>query len=357
MSSNSREQLLGYLLGALERTELEQIEQQLISSPELAEELNRLRDRLEPMGLCDSPDYHEPPVDLTARTLDFVLATPVDEVSPLVAMQQARLASLATADPITATQPIHLSEVSPASLSGRSWYSLPDVLVGITVSVAAMVLFFPAIAHSRFQADLAVCQNHLRQLGFALHDYSELNAKHQFPEIQPTGNRAAAGIYGPILASRDLILDSRLLLCPSSRLVEDIENFEVPALEQVDRATGTSLVAYKQTMGGSFGYAMGHFANGKLVAPANSRRPNYALLGDAPCDSQPGRRSSNHGGRGQNVLYEDGHIAFISCHDCDSLPDDPFHNRNGAVAAGVDLNDSVLGRSFDPPLPINLVSE
>ncbi|ADB16999.1 hypothetical protein Psta_2329 [Pirellula staleyi DSM 6068] len=350
--STSREHLLGYLLGALERTEIEQVEQQLAADPRLAEELMRLRDKLDIVGLCDAPLYHEPPADLASRTLDFVLATPVEEVSPLVSVAQARLATAVDFQ----DQP-HLSEISPASYSSRTWYSLSDVLMGISVSVAALVLFFPAIAHSRFQSELAVCQNHLRQLGFALQEYSDHDPDHRFPQISQTGNRSSPGIYGPMLVSSELVSDPRLLLCPSSKLANDVSSFAIPTLDEIDRADKSSLQKLRERMGGSFGYAMGHLMNGSLFAPANARRTNYALLGDAPCDSQPGRRSSNHGGRGQNVLYEDGHIAFISCHDCDSLPDDPFHNHQGAVAAGTDPNDSVLGHGFDSPIPITLVGQ
>jgi hypothetical protein len=76
------------------------------------------------------------------------------------------------------------------------------------------------------------------------------------------------------------------------------------------------------------------------------------LVGDAPSNSLPRRVSSNHQGRGQNVLYEDGRVHFLPELPSARIFDDPYHNRDGWVAAGVDLNDAVLGASADHPLPV-----
>ena len=66
----------------------------------------------------------------------------------------------------------------------------------------------------------------------------------------------------------------------------------------------------------------------------------------------PGRQSANHGGRGQNVLFEDGSIRFIRhVPDPPHLPDDPFHNLDGEVAAGRAFDDAVIGASSDRPIP------
>jgi hypothetical protein len=62
--------------------------------------------------------------------------------------------------------------------------------------------------------------------------------------------------------------------------------------------------------------------------------------------------SANHHPRGQNVLYEDGHVQFLCLALVDGAIDDPFHNREGWIAAGVDQEDTVLGVSWDPPLPV-----
>jgi hypothetical protein len=99
---------------------------------------------------------------------------------------------------------------------------------------------------------------------------------------------------------------------------------------------------------------MGYVTDGRLVRARDARRPNYVLVGDAPSDSRPRRVSANHNGRGQNVLYEDGHIQLLRELPSPRLLDDPYHNREGWVAAGVDPDDAVLGASADLPMPVRL---
>jgi hypothetical protein len=110
-------------------------------------------------------------------------------------------------------------------------------------------------------------------------------------------------------------------------------------------------------MGGDYGYNMGYTEGGDLMPPANAGRVTYVLLADAPSDGRPGRTTANHAGRGQNLLCEDGRVSWCPTIPSDRLGDDPFHNRNGEVAAGLDRNDAVLGASSDRPLPVRLIQE
>ena len=69
------------------------------------------------------------------------------------------------------------------------------------------------------------------------------------------------------------------------------------------------------------------------------------------------RNVGNHRGQGQNVVYEDGRVKFLPQLPSSQFLDDPYHNRDGWVAAGVDRDDAVLGASSDPPLPVTLIEE
>jgi hypothetical protein len=171
------------------------------------------------------------------------------------------------------------------------------------------------------------------------------------------GNRAAAGVYAPVLLAGQWVNDSRCFVCPASPLAGELDGWEIPSLDTLDHAVGATLAEYQKKMGGSFGYALGYAEAGEVRPPQDNRRPHYALLADAPCSNQPTRCSMNHLGRGQNVLYEDGHVAFLTCLPPSHLPDDPFHNRHGIVAAGVDKDDSVLGASSEKPMPLEWIGE
>jgi hypothetical protein len=227
------------------------------------------------------------------------------------------------------------------------------------VLIAGFALFFPALSHSRFQAQIAACQNRVRQLGLALHEYATLDEFRRFPSLEAEGNRNTAGIYAPTLVNQQLVLDPRMFACPSSDLPANMQNLHIPSWEQLDRATGEELAMYQQSMGGDFGYNMGYQQDGKLVPPRDARRSNYVLLTDKPSDSRPGRTTANHGGKGQNVLCEDGRVSWCPTVPMAHVTDDPFHNRQGQVGPGLDCDDAVVGASGDAPLrlPIRLIKE
>jgi hypothetical protein len=332
MSSPSREHLLGFLLKALAPEEHEQVEFELDQDPTLRAEMRRLEARLGEFGLGDEPQAFEPPLGLAAKTCQLIAA---HGAGPAI------------------TPAGTLVYREPQPLAKFTW---SDFVTMAAIVVAAAALFFPALSFSRFQAQIASCQNQLRLIGFGLHGYSDLQPDHSFPGPEAEGNRAVAGIVAPLLVSHQLA-DSRMFLCPASSVVRDGLEFRVPLPDELDQATEQELKTLRRTMAGDYGFHMGYVEGGKLLRTCNSRRRDFALAGDAPSDSQPRRVSGNHRGRGQNVLYEDGRVQFVPRLPGPGFLDDPYHNRDGWVAAGVDKNDAVLGASGDSPLPVALISD
>jgi len=328
MNHSSREHLLGYLLGALDGPEQEEIEAQLARDPALQAELDRLRSCIGQFGMDERPPHFEPPMGLAVRTC-------------LVVVQRAR-------------QPVR-----PASGWFGDWETARrttwfDLVATAAILLIAVSLFFPALAYSRFQSQIASCQNNLRRLGLALHDFQSRQPDQTFPGPDAEGNRAFAGVYAPVLVGNQLVDESDVFLCPSSQAARRRAEFAVPTLDEIDRAAGQRLATLQHVAGGDYGYNLGFTRDGRLMRPRYGGRNSYVLLSDAPSNLQPGRASANHGGRGQNVLYEDGHVQFISELPSPQLMDDPFHNREGWIAAGVDENDAVLGASADRPIPTPL---
>ncbi|HEV3344407.1 MAG TPA: hypothetical protein VG125_28785 [Pirellulales bacterium] len=310
-----RDQLLGYLLGALEPAEHEEVEARLLVDAELQEDLTILRSKLAVLDAEESGDC-EPPAGLAARTCNYVAARAV-------------------------ASPKHV----PAPVGG---WRIQDMVVGGGIFLAACLLIFPAIAHSLSSARITNCQNNLRAIGVALSQYSDYYGGF-FPLVPEQGPLAVAGMYGPMLTELRLVETPVVLVCPSSPLAEEREAFTVPALAKVMEIPAAELPLVQSRMGGSYGYTFGYNENGHYRGHRNLGRISFALMADSPGE-QRGDRSPNHGGAGQNVLFEDMHVAFLKhCRisDCD---DHIYINRDGYVGAGIGANDAVIGRSSDRPL-------
>lgn len=311
----TREHLLGYLLGALEDHEHQQVERQLEDDPGLQTELRRIEARLEFLGPAD--EHFAPPVGLAARTCQTV-------------------ASQTAGDP-------------PAPRQSRiSWgVSLVDVVVAAGVITAAALLFFPAILHSRYQSELAYCQDNLRQLAQSLSDYTMVSGG-TYPKVPSQGHRAVAGYYAPELIEAGYLTDGNRVVCPASELARE-GNFRVPTLEELDEAQGVELARLQSLVGGSYGFNLGYLKNGVHMAARHLGRPTFAIMADAPSEHLTGRMSTNHGGRGLNVLFDDLHIDYLCECKAKNCRDAFFVNRDNIVGAGVDENDAVVGASGTSP--------
>jgi hypothetical protein len=205
------------------------------------------------------------------------------------------------------------------------------------------------MARSRYLAQVTHCQENLRQLGFALARYSEQHDGF-FPVIPISGKRAVAGIYAPILYEAQYLDDPRTILCPGSALARQNADFRIPSLSELDQADGIQLRTLQRVVGGSYGYTLGNIGGQGYVTPRNRMRQYFALLADAPSLHLAGRQSGNHGGRGQNVLFEDLHVEFLQSPRNEALGDDLFRNRYGYVEAGLDEGDCVVVPSNVSPL-------
>lgn len=365
MTRLTREQLLGYLLGALECKECEEIEQALAQSPEWTAEFEKIRRSLDTVGLLDDPSQEDPPLCLAARTCEFVEqkaesysaeTVVLAALNPTTSTPRIDLpSSRQTASPLQPRSRVKLSPVSRGEAGGLSFRRL-DLLVAAAIVIVATALSFPAIFSNRLEANVTTCQNNLRQLGQGLQEYSELQPDGAFPHVPASGPRSFAGVFAPTLVSNQLISNTKSLFCPETLQGKSTATPVMPTLNEIDTADAAELPELRARMGDVFGFNLGYSRDLDVLPPRNSRRAEYALLGDAPNDSQPGRASANHGGRGQNMLFEDGRVKFVNLSNHErqqSALDDPYHNRLGQVAAGVDINDAVLGGGPDRPMPIS----
>ena len=321
MSCPSHEHLLGYVLGALEPREHEQLERELANDPELARQVEALIARLQPLECCRETDA--PPGDLARRTCAAVFAH-AEEFAVTPARRGVAAAMSA--------------EYGDAS----SRWSLSDLVVAAGIFLAAGMLFFPAIANSRYQAQLAQCQNNLRlygeasQRGQAVHPEMNLTNVAHLP-----GNRAAAGIQPVMLKQQGLLPRDNVVLCPGDSDAAEHGKWFMPSLEQIDAAQGEALSTLQRQAAGSMAFSLGH----RGVELADGPNSDYLVLAsDAPSGALPHLVSSHHDGKGQNVLFASGRTAYVCGCGTEACGDSLFWNRELKIEAGVDARDIVLAR-------------
>jgi len=325
MSDPVQEQLLGHLLGALDDDEQEAVEACLEDDAPMRQGRAALEKRLKRLESF-RPEY-DPPPGLAERTCELIAAYE----KPTAATSRRR--------------PMSPEVAPPAWISRVRW---SDVAIALGVFFAAAMLAIPAIQNSRFRSHISACQDNLRVLGRALTEYSEIHGGY-FPLVPSEGKTNNAGIYAPILVHNGLLSDDRRVLCPGSPLARDPDDYRIPKLEQVRLATGRELARMRELMGGSYGYGFGYMDRGVYRGTKNLRRFHFAIMADVP-GGLPDWQSFNHGGQGQNVLLEDGHVQFVPTTHLEANADHFFINDRGLVAPGLHLNDSVIGPSDAPPI-------
>lgn len=320
-----RQQLLGYLLGALESAEEDRVEEQLQQDPALCEQLEELDASLEPLRQQRSP--YPAPKGLAQRTCQFVERE--------IEQSQVGLASAAGVVP----------ETSSTGDRTRHW-SLADMVTAGGVMTAMALLFFPAIANSRFQSQVTGCQDNLRLLHVALMQYADANHGF-FPAVPGTGELSFAGIYGPLLHHGGYAVDPGLFHCPAVADSTHCKSLEIPTMLELQARHDRQLALLRRRAGGDYGYSLGTVVNGTYCGVRHRGRVHFAVMADAPSQSRAARQSINHAGHGQNVLFEDGHVHFLV--KCQADFDNVFLSDRHLVEPGRHRDDAVLGYCTDSP--------
>lgn len=323
------DKLVRYLLGDLESTEAAAVERRLSRDPNYARRFEELQECLAANSADGGSEAEEsPPENLANRTTCAVLSGVFEGTDRSVGRSNCRL-----------------------------------IEVGVIVIAAAVVgmLVAPALLSSREDSRRIACSTNLLELYQALQQYSEQRTG-RMPSIGPQEN---AGMFSVSLAEAGVVPRDRLgrlLVCPASQLAEQIAANQasvlVPTRAQMHVAPPLLLDRLRRFMGGSIAYRLGYFDEAKdeyvWARPVDSR--HTPVLSDAPSRDPKGAvYSTNHGKCGQNVLYADGHVTFVthcwSTRKCDHV----FLNDRGEVAAGLSPSDTVLAPSGATPGLIHTV--
>jgi hypothetical protein len=335
--TNFHEHLLGYLLGANDAHEDQLVKEHLSREPELHEQLETLRQRV---GLLDDGLEEElPPADLTARTCQLLddpslwsqitdTTTPVAEDVPSVA-RRAKMSSR-----------------RESVAGGPSRFSLMDGLVAMGVCLAALAIFFPALASSRMLASRIQCEDNLRQVGMGLHKFADASSRQRYPEIHGAGPLSVAGSYAPRLVNEGFIADPGVLSC-----VANANRLQLPTIEELLVAPESLLPELHDRLEGVFNYNLGTRQGDEIEAPKMAGRARFPIASDVVLVNNTLIGSDSHFENRVNILFDDGHVEFLKI---EHLPVDiqrVFVNNDGLVQAGVDEDDVVLANSIARPIP------
>ena len=369
MNPSSQDDLLGYLLGALDAQEQRDLQQKIDNDPALEESLLDLKAAIGPLDCLDTKGYRP---GLARRTCEAVANWDTESATSRLAFldqneidweEGCELQPNQTPAPATAVEPSEhntntVAEVATSAtaagtepqlntLAGggefeiSSW-SMRDMLVGVAALAVLAGLLFPALNYSRNQGRLVACQNNLRQVGMAFMDYSSIH-EGGFVTIPGQGNLAASGCYAPILKAAGFVTDDSVFACAG---VTDAPPVVIPSVEQIEAAeTETQRSHYRKTMGGHFGYSMG-FQDGDRYQAPRAGIADVVLLADQP-STRSDRQSLNHGGNGQNCLFGDGRVTFVSGPPYGE--DLVYENDRGIVGPGTHALDSVIAPSHLSP--------
>ena len=329
-----REDLLGYLIGALEPHEMDAVEDELERDPRLRDQRDQLTGTLDRIAGDDDSAINHPPAGLIDRTLDRI----------------DREATSESTSPTPVDLPpdtrVRLSPVASWTARANSPW---DVMVLASVAVVVLAIAVPALLRARDSQRRTACADGLRRLGAAITGFAMADPAGRIPALSSEGREAFAGMYAIRLHDAGRITDPSVRWCPSEpepspSAWQYIDPFRLVAASKLQRAAPAELSEIRRTAGGHYAYVLGYGSAERHAAPRHESRPDFALL----ADWTPDRQHSPHG-ETINVLYEDESVRSISLGSLDALPDHPFRNHAGLPESGTTIDDAVLGPSWRPP--------
>lgn len=319
--------LLAYLLDDLTPERRTEVERQLEQHAAWRRELRRLQACLAAHGESfASPD--QPPGDLVTRT-----CTLVEHAGPCVGENGPFDPAALALVPATTT----------VAAGGRG-FSLTDWAVTGGVMLLFGFLLAPALLESREAARAVTCQDNLRWLGAKMFEFQEQWGQ-QLPPIEPGEHTGAYATKLVELGGVDRAELSRRMICPNSKMSQDIAAgriiYFIPTQRELDESHGEKHLELVKLSRGVYAMRMGNFdAHDFFHLARFTGCQSKPLMADPPDFARPGEGGSNHPG-GQHVLFETLNVSFRT-NDHLVGGEHLYRNAAGNLAAGCDSQAAVL---------------
>ncbi len=355
----SDEELIAYLLGDADQELRQRIDTQIPIDPDLVQRITELRLVL---GHLDSlQTQFTPPPDLVASTLARCDASMDDACAEQGEEQTLQSDAKPSALPCLSAATRLASEAGP-----RSRLTMDSGALAICVAVL-LSLFLPTVLRARYEARRIQCSHNLGTLGQDLIVYANHDPQRRYPSLDTDGPESFAGIYAVRLSDAGLLDSPTVLQCASLQgcrpFEEERDEFRfVPRLAELRAMDSASWERCRRLVGGDYAYNLGISRNGRnVIAPRQEGRTHFALMADYPLTAGPSKQLLVHDGRGLNILFDDGHVAFIDLSRwSEAVGDHPFFNLKQVREVGLSEQDASLGPScfgpFDNDARVRLIA-
>ncbi len=304
------DQLLDYLLDRLDKPAKRQVEERLQVDKTARRQLELLRQALAPLAADQDV---APPPHLSARTI-------------------ARVAEHACRELPLPQAPAPLRSES----AGRPWWRRADLLVAASLLAVFVGIGLPLLVKLRNPAAMVECQENLRKFHVALRTYQDQH--HQLPSID---QRNVAGFIVPMLQEAGVLPADFSVRCPGHGTFQACSL----TLDEIKAMTPEQIALHAPNLLASYAFTLGYRDDNGIWHPVNRADDvgdNAVLVfADSPPPGITPGNSRNHAGRGQNVLFLDGRVQFLSLRTF--AGDDIYLNSANRVAAGNGVRDFVLG--------------
>jgi prepilin-type processing-associated H-X9-DG protein len=194
-----------------------------------------------------------------------------------------------------------------------------DVAVVVTLLVTLGAMVPPAIHSSRYEARVASCQADLRQFGQALTDHSQRQGQ-ALSQLAYQGQLTRTGVFAAQLLQDAYLTTTHRTLCPDAWLaVQGLLRGSSRAARLKLQDPAIQPAPAQVAMAGDCSGTWLEGATDGWRSPLSTATP--PLLADSPSADLSGQRFPSHGGRGRNVLFEDGHAEFLPASESTGIAD------------------------------------
>lgn len=316
----TQEDLLGYVLGALDADQQHAVQKLIDEDPQLEEQMLDIKSSLIPLEMLDEASGTRP--GLARRTCEMVSSLRNDLVE-----EEAQY-----------REPL---------LSGSSWPARDFLVAAASIAILASILI-PVLDQSKYQSQIIGCRNNLVSIGRSLASYDDAHG--HLPMITPGSATAFMGYTVPILLDEKFMENDNLLFCP---MVRRSERIRIPSCEEIKQCSvGPDYNRIRNSASGDYAFSFGYVdAKHKYQAPNIHQNPHRTLIADKPSVTLIGGPSDNHRGNGQNVLFQDLSSRFVKGNSI--AGDWIYTNDYNMVGPGAGAHDSVIGPSHLSPFGVS----